>query len=151
RHVIAGRMSGSVLEVHLLHVRTPLRGRLLRWLHGDGAPDAEREAAEKAIAAARALLYEAGVAHAVHIEHGDRAHVITRMAQRLHVHRITLGTARSRSLTRILEDAATSRLLQDARVPVEVVPGGAISPLERFGIAFGMCAAAFALAYAAVD
>jgi len=151
RHVIGRHVGASGLEVHLLHVRTPLRRSLVRWLRGDGAPDAEREAADNAIAAARALLDEAGVPHAVHIEHGDRAHVISRTAQRLHVHQITLGTARSRSLTRILEDAATSRLLQSARVPVEVVSGGAISPFERFGIAFGMGAAALALAYAAAD
>jgi nucleotide-binding universal stress UspA family protein len=151
RHVIARYTGGAGLEVHVLHVRAPLPRRLTRWLRREASHEAQREAAEKALAEARALLDSAGVPYAVHLDEGDAAQAISRAAQRLHVHHIAIGTARRRSITRIVQDTMTSRVLQTAHVPVEVVPGESISPLERFGLAFGAGVAALALAYAAVD
>jgi YjbE family integral membrane protein len=149
RHVI--ERYGAGLEVHVLHIRAPLRRRLERWLRREASPEAQREAAEQAIADARALLDASGVPYAVHQEEGDAANAISRTAQRLHVQHIVIGTARSRSITRIVQDRVTGRVLQAAHVPVEVVPGGSISRFERFGLALGAGAAALVLAYVAVD
>jgi YjbE family integral membrane protein len=149
RHVI--ERYGAGLEVHVLHIRAPLHRRLGRWLRREASPEAQREATEQAIADARALLDASGVPYAVHLEDGDAANAISRTAQRLHVQHIVIGTARSRSITRIVQDRATCRVLQAAHVPVEVVPGGSISRFERFGLALGAGAAALVLAYVAVD
>ena len=151
RHVIDRYTGGVGLEVHVLYVRAPLHRRLEHWLRREASPEAQHEVAEKAIADARALLDAAGVPYAVHLEEGDAAHAISRTAQRLHVHHIAIGTARNRSLTRIVQDTVTGRVLQAAHVPVEVVPGESISRFERFGLAFGAGIAALALAYVAVD
>jgi hypothetical protein len=49
-----------------------------------------------------------------------------------------MGTARRNSLTRMLQDSVTHRVLEHARVPVEVVVGPAVSRLERWGLPAGV-------------
>ena len=51
-----------------------------------------------------------------------------------------MGIARKNSLTRLLEDSVTHRVLETATVPVEVVAGEAVSKLERFGVPAGVAA-----------
>ncbi|MGE5522080.1 MAG: YjbE family putative metal transport protein [Rhodospirillaceae bacterium] len=151
RHVIARYATDPGLEVHVLHVRASLPERVAKWLRRDQSASGQRESAEKALVAARGLLDEARVPYALHLEHGDAAQAISRAAHRLHVDHIAIGTARSFSLTRVVQDGLTSRVLQAAHVPVEVVPGDAISPLERFGLVFGAGAAVLALAYVVIE
>ena len=56
------------------------------------------------------------------------------------------------SLTRALEASTTNRILQLTTVPVLVVSGDAMSPLERYGFPAGVGAAITALLmFAAVD
>ena len=148
RHVIEHHGEHRGLEVHVLHVR-PRRQGVPFWRLRNRDRDAQREAAEKALASARTLLDDAGVAHGVHVEQGEFEDAMVRAAHRLRVDRIVMGTARGWSITRIVQDRVTSRILQSAHVPVEVVPGTAVSPIERYGLAFGAAAAALALAYAA--
>ena len=45
-----------------------------------------------------------------------------------------MATARRGSITRILEDSTTERVLSLTTVPVELVVGDAISNLERYGV-----------------
>jgi hypothetical protein len=45
-----------------------------------------------------------------------------------------MGTARTNPLTRAVQDSTTSRLIDSAPVPVEVVAGQAASRLQRWGI-----------------
>ena len=45
-----------------------------------------------------------------------------------------MGTARKNSLTRMLEDSVTNKVLVMTKIPVEVVPGADMSKLERYGI-----------------
>ena len=106
--------------------------------------------AEKALAPARELLKKHGVPHAAHIELGDRAETIDRMAQKLKATQIVLGTARKNSLTRLLQDSVTARVLEIARVPVEVIAGSQVSKLEKYGLPAGI-GAALAAVLVAVD
>jgi hypothetical protein len=108
-----------------------------------------RELAERTLIPARELLGRYSVPHAVHFETGERAAAIRRAAQRLHVDKIVPGTARKNSLTRIFEDNVTSRGLESARVPVEVILGVKISKLERYGLPAGVGAALAAVSVAA--
>jgi hypothetical protein len=62
-----------------------------------------------------------------------------------------MGTARKNTLTRLMEDSVTSKVLEIARVPVEVVTGAPASRWERIGIPAGVGAALAALVAAAVD
>ena len=61
-----------------------------------------------------------------------------------------MGTARKNSLTRLLEDSITNRVLELTDVPVEIVAGESISKLERFGVPAGV-GAALAIAVLAID
>jgi nucleotide-binding universal stress UspA family protein len=140
RHVIERYRSRHDIEVHLLHVRRPFSELVARFTPRDNRESYHWEAAEKALAPARALLAREGVPHIDQVELGDRAEVITRVARALGVSLITIGTARKNSLTRLLEDSVTYRVLNRADAPVEVVVGPAVSKLELAGLPAAMAA-----------
>jgi nucleotide-binding universal stress UspA family protein len=135
--------------VHLLHVRPPFSQHVARFSSASSRAAYHREAAEKALAPARDLLRLYGVPHTDHVELGERAGTITRVAEELGVTEIVMGTARKNSLTRLLEDSVTYRVIEHAKVPVEIVAGEAISKLERFGVPAGVGAALALLVIAA--
>jgi YjbE family integral membrane protein len=134
RHVIAQHIKGPALEVHLVHVRTPFSQHVARFIGRRDRDAYHGEVAARALKGARALLERHGVPHAAHVELGDKAEMINRVAQRLNVARIVMGTARKNSITRIIEDSVTGRVLDGAQVPVEVIGGEAISRIERVGV-----------------
>jgi hypothetical protein len=49
-----------------------------------------------------------------------------------------MSSARKNSLTRLVENSTTNRVLQLTSVPVEVVAGDAVSRWERYGIPAGL-------------
>lgn len=150
RHVVNRYLADRDMEVHLLHVRQPFSQHIARFVSPRNRAAHHREQAEKALAPARALLERFHVPHDDRVELGDRAETINRVAQELGVSEIVMGTARSNSLTRLLEDSVTSRVLETAQVPVEIVAGEAVSKLERFGVPAGV-GAALALVFVAAD
>jgi YjbE family integral membrane protein len=138
RHAIAAHRRDAAIEVHLLNVQPRLsrhatrfvaRADRERWLH---------DRADAAMAGAVALLTDAGVAHRTHRAIGARAGQICRAARKLGVDRIVMGTARKNSLTRMIEDSVTHRVLETTPVPVEVVVGDAVSKWERWGLPAGV-------------
>ncbi len=135
------------VEVHLLQVTRPARSqRHDPGRHGRSSPP---DAADHALARARQLLRASGVGCVVHVEPGPRAEAISRVAERIGATEIVIGTARSHSVTRVIEDGIWSKVIGAARVPVRIVPGRAIPALERVGLPAGAVALA-ALALAAV-
>ncbi|MEN3352929.1 MAG: hypothetical protein V7640_1087 [Betaproteobacteria bacterium] len=149
RHVVNQFMNQRV-EVHLLHVRTPLSQHVARFLSRGTRGAFHRDEADKALAPAREMLKRFGVPYTEHVELGDKAEAITRLAQELGAAQIVMGTARKNSLTRLVEDSVTNRVLELTQVPVEIVAGEAVSKLERFGLPAGI-AAALALLFVAAD
>lgn len=149
RHVVNQSLAKGGLEAHLLYVRPQLSWRFARFAGKKQRESRYRELADQVLGPARALLNRYSLPHAVHMESGDRADAILRAAQRLRVDKIVLGTARKNSLTRMFEDSVTSRLIENARVPVEVIAGSKISPLERFGVPAGVGTAVAAVLVAA--
>ena len=141
RHVVNRFLENRDIEVHLLHVRQPFSQHIACFSSAQNRASYHREAAEKALAPARELLTRFGVPHTDHVELGQRAETITRVAQRLGVSKIMMGTARKNSLTRLLEDSVTHRVIETAPMPVEIVAGEAVSKLERFGVPAGVAAA----------
>ena len=140
-HVIGRHASGAVLEVHLLHVRAPLSQYLARFLSRHDHQAYHRQEAERALAPARDMLNRSGVPHTDHVEFGDKAETINAVAARLGVQQIVMGTARKNSITRLVEDSVTNRVLEIVEVPVEIVVGRAVSRIEKFGLPAGMGAA----------
>jgi YjbE family integral membrane protein len=150
RHAVNRVIGGQGLEIHLLHVRTPLSQHASRFISRQNRANWHRDEANKALQPACALLEKFGVPYAAHVELGDKADTIDRMAHRLRVDQIVMGTARKNSLTRFIEDSVTNKVLEMTKVPVEVVAGASVSKLERFGVPVGI-GAALALLVAAVD
>jgi len=150
RNVVGRFTNDRSLEIHLLHVRAPLSQYVSRFISKHDRAAWHRDEAEKALAGARAMLEKSGISFAAHVELGDKAVIIDRFAQRLKVDRIVMGTARKNSLTRLIEDSVTNRVLELTQVPVEVVAGQAISVIERIGIPAGL-GVALGLLVAAMD
>ena len=82
------------MEVHLLHVRTPLSADIAQLVTGRTRAQFHREQAEQALRPARERLDRFGVPHAVHIEVGDRARTIAAVICWLHCEQIVMATAR---------------------------------------------------------
>ena len=61
-----------------------------------------------------------------------------------------MSTARKNSLTRLVENSVTNRVLALTSVPVEVIAGDAMSKWERYGIPAAVVAG-LALLLAAAD
>ncbi|HJV68079.1 universal stress protein [Ideonella sp.] len=151
RHTMAEYQRHHELELHLLNVQPHLSRHIARFVSRHDRDAWHRERAEAAMTGARALLDRAGVPYQVHWAAGDRAHEICRHAERLGAHHIVMGTARKNSITRMLEDSVTHRVLEGAPVPVEVVAGEAVSRLERWGVPAGALAAAGGLLWLALE
>lgn len=140
-HVIGCHAAGAALEVHLLHVRAPLSQYLARFISRGDREAYHQQEAERALAPARDMLNRGGVPHTDHVEFGDKAETIRQAAERLGVHQIVMGTARKNSITRVMEDSVTNRVLEIVEVPVEIVVGRAVSRIERYVLPAGMSAA----------
>jgi YjbE family integral membrane protein len=138
RHAIAEYRRHHDLRVHLLNVQPRLSRHAARFVSRADRDGWLHNRAETAMSAAVALLTDAGVPHEKHWATGERVEQICRAAKRLHVHHIVMGTARKNSITRMLEDSMTHRLLETTPVPVEVIAGDAVSKWERWGLPAGV-------------
>jgi len=141
KHVANRLRSREGVELHLLHVRAPLSKHIAAFVARRNREGWHKDMAERALKAARRFLDGEGIPYAVHVELGDRADTIHREAQRLHADQIVMGTARKNSLTRLIEDSVSSRVLDMARVPVEIVAGKSTSSIERVGVPVCIAAA----------
>ena len=141
RHAVAEYQRHHELELHLLNVQPPLSRHIARFVSRRSRLGWQQDQADAATASAVALLNDAGVPHRMHMAVGSRAAEICRAAQRLGVHHIVMGTARKNSITRMLEDSVTHRVIETTLVPVEVVTGDAVSRWERWGLPAGVLGA----------
>jgi len=150
RHVIAGFLKDSNLEVHLLNVQPRLSRHVAQFVSRRNRDAWHRDQAEKALASARRLLEQHGLPYAASHKLGDRAKVIVDEARRLRCDQIVMGTARKNSLTRMLQDSTTNKVLEHTSVPVELIAGDSVSRLERWGLPVG-AGALLAMLVAALD
>ena len=151
RHVARQAAAGAPLEAHLLAVIVPLPQRIARFFSRGDLADIHNEEAGRALGAARLILDHAQVPYRYHVESGPRIETIRAAAERLAVDHIVIGTARRNSITRFLQDSVTAGLLKVTRVPVEVIVGDDVAPLERLVVPVGLGTAMALLAAALVD
>jgi len=149
RHIANLFLTQPQLEVHLLNVQPPFSRHVARFLSRKNLADYHREQGERALRPMRERLGAHGVPCHVHIHVGDKAALIAESARRLDCDRIVMATARKNSLTRMLEDSVTNRVLELTTVPVEVIAGDAVSMWERWGLPAGIGAAVALLLMAA--
>jgi hypothetical protein len=148
QHVIGRFVTDPAIELHLLHVCTPFNRHVGRFVSRRNLADFHRDEATKSMKAARELLDARSIPYASHVEIGDKAETITAAARRIRASQIVIGTSRKNSLTRMIEDSVTNKVLEQAQVPVEVITGDAVPGIERVGVpaSIGAMIAALVLA-----
>jgi len=151
RHVVREFQQRPGLEVHLLNVQPPLSRHIAQFIGRKTRDSFHHDEAEKALRPARQLVESFGVPYSAHVRVGSKGTAIVEEARRLGCDRIVMSTARKNSLTRMLEDSTTNKVLEQTSVPVEVIAGESVSKLERFGLAAGLGAAIALLIAAATD
>ena len=151
RHVVNEFMKSAAMEIHLLNVQPPFSRHISQFIGRKSRDSFHHDEAEKALQPARQLVEKFGVPYSAHFKIGNKADVIVEEARRLRCQRIVMSTARKNSLTRMLEDSTTNKVLEKTSVPVEVIAGESISKFERYGLPAGLGAALAMLVAAAVD
>jgi len=151
RRAIQEYLKNADMEIHLLNVQMPLSRHISQFVRRGNRDDYHREKADAALEPAKKLLGQHGIPYEVHVRLGERASVIAHEAKRLACDHIIMSTARKDSLTRMLEDSTTNRLLELTSVPVEVVAGEKISRVERYGVPGAIGAALALIVAAALD
>jgi Ca2+-transporting ATPase len=147
RQVIKDFVNDSAMEIHLLNVQSPFSRDIAHFISRRTRADYHQEQADRALQPATAMLDRFGIPYATHAATGGRAQAIADAARRLHCDLIVMGTARKNTLTRLVENSVSSRVLELTSVPVEVIAGEAMSKWERYGIPAAI-ATALALAFA---
>ena len=150
-HVIREFMKNRALKIHLLNVQPPFSWHIARFVGKKSRDDFHRDQAEKALRPAMQVLDSAGVPYSLHLEVGDKAKLITDTARSLQCDHIVMSTARKNSLTRMLEDSTTNKVLELTSIPVEVIAGDAVSRFERYGLPAGIGAILGLMFFAAAD
>jgi len=149
KHVIKQFMNNTAMEIHLLNVQSPFSRDVARFVSRKSLHDYHRDQAEKALGPARQMLDGYGIPYSAHSEVGVRAKAIADAARRLHCDQIVMSTARKNSLTRLIENSLTNKVLELTPVPVEVIAGDAVSGFERYGLPAALGTAAALLLFAA--
>ena len=150
KHVIKEFMNNTAMEIHLLNVQPPFSSYIARFVSKKNLRDHHRDEAEKALGPIKLMLDGFSIPYSAHAAVGERAKTITDTARRLRCDHIVMSTARKNSLTRLVENSVTNKVLKLTSVPVEVIAGEEVSKWERYGIPAGI-GATLALAFAAAD
>jgi Ca2+-transporting ATPase len=151
RHIIKQFMNDTAMETHLLNVQPPFNRDITRFVSRKSVQDYHRDQAEKALRPIREMLDNFSIPYSVHIEVGERAKCIANTARRLRCDQIVMSTARKNSLTRLVENSVTNKVIELTSVPVEVIAGDAVSRWERYGIPAGLTALLALLLSVAAD
>ena len=151
QQVIREFMKNPELEIHLLNVQPPFSWHIARFISKKSRDAYHRDEAAKAMKAAMRALDKHKVAYALHVEVGDKAKLISDVAHKLRCDHIVMSTARKNSLTRMLEDSVTNKVLELTSIPVEVIAGDEVSRMERYGIPAGIGALLTFMFFAAAD
>ncbi|MGH8618952.1 MAG: universal stress protein [Burkholderiales bacterium] len=138
RHVAGRILGGEPLEVHLLHVRRPLPRHIARFVSGSDRTAYHQAESERVFEPVEAALRKHGIAAQRHVERGEPGDVINALAAKLGIQQIVMATARRNSLSRLLQDSVTNRVLEGAAVPVQLIAGDNVSRLERWGVPAGL-------------
>ena len=137
-HVIREFQKNRALEIHLLNIQPPFSWHISKFISKKTREQFHRDQADKALRKVRRALDGFNVPYSLHIEVGSKARLITETARRIRCDHIVMCTSRKNSLTRMLEDSTTNRVLELTSVPVQVIAGDAVSRLERYGIPAGI-------------
>jgi len=138
KHVINQFMKNTAMEIHLLNVQPPFSRHIAQFASNRSRKDYHRDQAEKAMSPIKQMLDGFSIPYSAHAEVGEKAKLIANTARRLRCDQIVMSTARKNSLTRLVENSVTNKVIELTTVPVEVIAGDAVSRWERYGIPVGL-------------
>lgn len=136
---------------HICNVQPTLYTHIRKFLSKQTINEWQAERAKAAAKSAANFLEKAGVNFSFTYATGDKGEALRDEAQRLECNRIVIGTSKKNTLSRLFENSTTAKLLEISDIPVEVVTGKSLSPLERWGIPAIGAGAATALMAAVID
>jgi nucleotide-binding universal stress UspA family protein len=128
----------SDAQLHLVNVQPLFSRHIARFLARATLEEERRRRAAKALAAARSLAEQAGVAFACRMVAGPAAGALAAYVRDFGIDQIVIGTARKPPLLRLLTGSLTTRLIELAPVPVEVIAGSRPGTLARWGLPAGI-------------
>lgn len=110
------------LEVHLLNVQEPVDAwEVRRFLSEEQIAAMQKQRGEEAVAEAQAILRVAGVATVIHLEVGEVAPTIARMAGALGCRQVVMGTHGHGAMGGLLMGSVSTKVLHLIQVPVTLV------------------------------
>lgn len=108
-------------ELHLINVQHPVHGGISTFIDAGQIKQWHHDEGIKALAAARDLLNQAGIAHQAHVFVGDPADVVARYANEQGYDEIVLGTRGQNTMSSMLLGSVSTKLLHLASIPVLLV------------------------------
>jgi len=148
---LAQRKSLGPVQVHLLHVEAPFPSYVASKLPKGTLRRYHEEHTRDVLAPVVAGFTRAGVECRTHSVVGDPVRCIVQHAQEAGIDRIVLVTHARQTLPEVLFGSVTSGVLQESKVPVEVVPMAPDSPLRVYARAAGTGATILTLVYLALE
>ena len=126
RHVVRLVKDREPLDIHLLNVQPPMHGDVTAFVAKANIHDFHREQGHKALAAACALLDEAGVRYTTHIFVGHPGEVIADCAGKLRCDKVIMSTHGYGTITQLLLGSVSHDAIHrmDPRIPVTLVKSG---------------------------
>jgi YjbE family integral membrane protein len=112
---------GERIELHLANVQRPVSGNVASFVSASSIDDYHHERAEKALAAARQTLREAGIAAQEHERVGEPGRTIAETAAAAGCDLIVMGARGLGTHTAALLGSVAASTLEHAGVPVMVV------------------------------
>lgn len=117
---LAGR--GEQVEAHLLHVQRPIMAGEISSLVSKAMIDAmRREQSDEILRGARERLDRAGLPCVVHIDRGDTAQTIARVAREAGCEGIVMGTRGMGAIGNLVLGSVATKVIHLASVPVTLV------------------------------
>ena len=133
-HLIREFRGNPNLQIHLLNVQPRFSAYVARFVGRNDLNQYSQTQGEMALDSAKRALDVANVPYTLHIEVGNKGELIAKKAQDLRCDHIVMSTARKNTLTRMVEDSVTNKVLELTTVPVEVIAGAPASNIERYGV-----------------
>jgi nucleotide-binding universal stress UspA family protein len=130
--------AGAIERIELVNVQPLLNRHVSRWVSKASRDAWRNERSAAALEPARKLLEGRGIAYATHALVGHAAPAIAAAARELRCDEIVVGAARRGPLGRLLANSTTSQLLEEATVPVRIVPGAHAPRFERLAVPAGL-------------
>jgi nucleotide-binding universal stress UspA family protein len=145
------RESRAPIQVHLLHVETPLSSYVASKLPAGSVKRYHDDHSREVLEPVAAAFARTNVAHKTHTVVGDPVRCIVDYARDTSIDRIVLVTHARQTIPEVLFGSVAAGVLQHSPVPVEVVPMEPESPLRVYVRAAGAGATILTLVYLALE